>query len=93
LAEADYHDAEILAVDRPTAGQVTLRLAGGWAGSCSLRFLGVREARISDSVIGDRWLYGEVHLTADGYGDLQVLLCKSELQIVAPDVGVFRDYE
>ena len=93
LADTDFHDAEILAVERLSDSQVTLRISMGGERMCTLQFLGVREARIPDSVVGDIWLYNEVHLTTHGSGDLQVLLRKSEMQIIAPDVGVFRNYD
>jgi hypothetical protein len=48
---------------------------------------------VPDAVIGDWWLYTEVHLTSDGCGDLQVLFSKSEMQIIAYDVGMFRNYD
>jgi len=92
LADADFHDAEILAVERPSPSEVILRLSGAGEGVCPVQFLGVREARIPESATGDIWLYAEVHLT-DGCGDLQVLLRDSEMQIIAPDVGVFRNHD
>ena len=91
LADIDFHDATILAVERPTASEVLLRVELGGERICTLHFLGVREARISESAIGDVWLYAEIHSNADGCGDLQVLLHRNELQITAPDVGVFRN--
>ena len=93
LANSDFHDAAIVAVERPTASAVLLRIDLGGERICTLHFLGVREARIPESAIGDVWLYAEIHLNAHGCGDLQVLLRKTELQIIAPDVGVFRNYE
>lgn len=92
LADADFHDAEILAVERPNPTEVILRLAVPGEGACTLQFLGVRDARIPDLAAGDIWLYAEVHLT-DGCGDLQVLLRDSELQIIAPEVGVFKSHD
>ena len=92
LADAGFHDAEVLAVERPSPSEVILRLAVPGEGVCTLQFLGVRDARIPESLVGDIWLYAEVHLT-DDCGDLQVLLRESEMQIIAPDVGVFRNHD
>ena len=77
-------------MERPSPSEVTLRLSVPGEGICTLQFLGVREARIPDRAVGEVWLYAEVHLK-DDCGDLQVLLADSEMQIIAPDVGVFRD--
>ena len=93
LADSDFHDRSILAIERPSASEVTLRVDMGGERVCTLQFLGVREVRIPDSVVGDIWSYEEVHLTTDGCGDLQVLLRESEMQIIAPDVAVFRNYD
>jgi hypothetical protein len=92
LADADFHDAEILALERPSSSEIILRLDVPGEGVCTLQFLGTREARIPDSAVGDIWLYAEVHLSGD-CGDLQVLLAGSEMQIIAPDVGVFRRHD
>jgi hypothetical protein len=93
VADNNFHDAIILAVEQPTGSTVILRIDMGGERVCTLQFVGVREARIPESVVYDRWLYTEVHLTADSCGDLQVLLYKTELQIVASDVGVFKNYQ
>jgi hypothetical protein len=92
LADLDLHDYGVAAVDCPSASEVILRFD-----PCSevsaLRFLGVRDARIPESVVGDIWSWAEVHLTPDGCGDLQVLLRDSEMQILAFDVGVFTSHD
>jgi hypothetical protein len=89
LADTDFHDAEVLAVERPSLSEIILRLDVPGAGVCTLKFLGLRKARIPESAVGDICLCAEVHLT-DGCGDLQVLLRGSEIQITAPDVVIFR---
>lgn len=90
LADIDLHDCSIAAVDRPSASEVILRFDPNPEVS-ALHFLGVRDARIADAVAGDIWLWAEVHITPDGSGDLQVLFVKSEMQILAFDVGVYTN--
>src|SRR2546427_2909885 len=53
LADADFHDTSILAVERREDSEVILRVDMGGGRVCKLQFLGVREAHIPESVIGD----------------------------------------
>ena len=92
LAEIEFHDRCLIGTEKPNRSELLLRI-GTPKRFWTLHFIDVRHARIANTAIGDFWLYTEVHLTNDGNGALQVLLTKSELRVVAGNLGISQNFE
>lgn len=93
FADATLHDGVVRAVDRPSPSEVVLdvdatRNPWGPVGVFRIRFMGVRLVEGIDDLVGDDWLYEEVHLHPDGGFDYRVLFWRSDFRVVADDVEV-----
>jgi len=93
LADNTLHDSVVLDVTRPTASTCAIQLdarqsTGRYRGLVRLTFLGVRAVTVTNVLVGDYWLYEEVHLHPSAAFEYAVLLFRSELSIVADDVEV-----
>jgi hypothetical protein len=88
LSRTTFHDAVVKSISRPSKSEVVIALSGGYlqSGYNTLSFYGVKKAWVPDSIIGDTWLYEEVHLSEIAAFDYQVLLVKDEIRIQADDV-------
>jgi Protein of unknown function (DUF4085) len=91
LAGVSFHDATIKAVKHLSKKEVEIVVEGGGYGNLdygeyTLSFTGVKKAWVPYTVVGDTWLYEEMHLSADNAIDYQVLLVKDEIRIQAADV-------
>jgi hypothetical protein len=53
-----------------------------------LCFTGVRHVEGVTNLVGDEWLYEEVHLHAEGEFDYQVMFWRSDFRVVADDIEV-----
>ena len=92
LAAIDFHDRCLIAIEKPNRSELRLRI-GSAKRFYTLHFIDVQHARVANTAIGDPWLYTEIHLANDGNGALQVLLTKSELRVVAGDLGISQNFE
>ena len=90
LSRANFHDATIVSIARPSKSDIVITLRGGYlhSGFSILSFYGVKKAWLPDTVIGDTLLYEEVHLSEWAVFDYQVLLEKDEIRIHADDVRI-----
>ena len=93
FADTTLHDGVVRAVNRPTPSELVLdvdatRNPWGPADFFRVRFTGVRHVEGTDDLVGDDWLYEEVHLHPDGGFDCRVLFCRSDFRVVADDVEV-----
>jgi hypothetical protein len=89
--EQTLHDGVVRSVVRenPTVFEVVvdaIRNPWGRRGIFRLRFLGVREVDGIEKLLGDDWLYEEVHLHEGGKFEYRVLFWKSDFRIVADEV-------
>src|SRR5574341_713534 len=92
FSEITLHDAIIKSIAKPTQEKLALEIDGsgccwGPIGQFTLKFKGVKEAQYNeDTIIGDDWLYEEVHLSDVGRFDYRILLGRGEFRVVAEDV-------
>jgi hypothetical protein len=90
LSKLSFHDSIVRAVTRVSHDEVRVRLDAtnnpwGPRGMFDLDFKGVVRCTARGSVVGDWWLYEEMHLAEAGFA-LHVLLHRSSLVIVASNV-------
>jgi len=57
-----------------------------------VRFMGVKEVDNLPQIVGDEWLFEEVHLHAKAGFEYRVLLWRSEFRVVADEV-IFRPFQ
>ena len=93
LADAGFHDGTIKEVKHLSKSELQIVVAGGGYGALDygeyiLSFTGVKKAWVPYTIVGDTWLYEEMHLSVDNTFDYQVLLVKDEIRIQATDVRV-----
>jgi hypothetical protein len=93
FAGTTLHDGVVRAVDRPSPSELVLDVDAtgnpwGPVGVFRVRFTGVRLAEGTDNLVGDDWLYEEVHLHPQGGFDYHVLFWRSDFRVVANDVEV-----
>ena len=93
LSNQSFHDATVKEVKHLSKREVQIVIEGGGYGTLeygeyTLSFSGVRKAWVPYSIVGDTWLYDEMHLSDDSAFDYQVLLDKDEIRIQASDVRV-----
>jgi hypothetical protein len=91
FADVTLHDGVVKSAERPTPDRVELSVDAGnnpWGprGLFRVAFGGVSEVEGLAEVVGDEWLYVEVHLHPEGGFDYCVLLWKSEFRVVADEV-------
>jgi hypothetical protein len=96
LSSLSFHDATIKALRHVSRKEVQIVIEGGAYdivsekmleyGAYTLSFIGVRKAWVPNAIVGDTWLYEEMHLSDDGGFDYQVLLVGDEIRIQADDV-------
>lgn len=87
------HDGVVLAVTRLTPSELLLEVDAtrnpwGPVGVFRLLFVGVREVEGIEDLVGDDWLYEEVHLHPGAGFDYRVLFWKSDFRVVADEVEV-----
>ena len=90
ICATKFHDAEVTGVDQSSSGSVRIVLdatSNPWGprGIIQISFSGVAAFAQSGQVLGDTWLYHEVHLARCGF-ELHVLLETSEFVIEAMSV-------
>ena len=95
FAELTLHDGIVRGVDRPAASELILEVDArrnpwGPVGVFRVRFTGVREVFGLDTLLGDVWLYEEVHLALHGCFDYRVLFWRSDFRVIAQEV-VFEE--
>jgi hypothetical protein len=93
FAEKTFHDGVVSAVSQPSATELDLdidasRNPWGPIGKFKIKFTGVREVEGIANLIGDDWLYEEVHLHPVGGFDYRVLFWRSDFRVVADEVEV-----
>jgi hypothetical protein len=91
LADVTFHDATIKEVKHLSKKELQIVIEGGGYGTLAygeytLSFSGLRKAWVPYTIVGDTWLYEEMHLSVDSGFDYQVLLVKDEIRIQATDV-------
>ena len=93
MARLSFHDAKVKAVAAPVKNGVEIQLDGAaydllertWSKPqpITLSFSGVKKVWVPDALVGDVWLYEEVHLSEMAAFDYQVLLHKDEIRVRA----------
>jgi hypothetical protein len=96
LARLSFHDAKAKAVAVPDKRKVLIKIYGTVCDLLeksrskpqliTLSFSGVKKARVPDAIVGDFWLYEEMHLSEIAAFDYQVLLHKDEIRVQADRV-------
>ena len=95
LSSADFHDASIKEVKHLSKKKVQIVIEGGGYdafeyGEYTLLFSGVKKAWVPYTIVGDTWLYAEMHLSDRSAFDFEVLLVKDEIRIRADEVELIR---
>jgi hypothetical protein len=103
LSSLSFHDAAIKEVKHVSKREVQILIeAGGYDslsqktleyGGYTLSFSGVKKAWVPYTIVGDTWLYEEMHLSDLSAFDYQVLLVKDEIRIQADDVRLIQIYK
>jgi hypothetical protein len=93
FSKVTLHDGVIKSSERPDASVLELvvdasRNPWGPRGVFRVRFTGVRMVEGTQTLVGDDWLYEEVHLHPQGRFDYRVLFWKSDFRVVADEVEV-----
>ena len=96
LSSISFHDAQIKAVTHFSKKAVEITIEGGGYdflrkehlsyGDYTLLFSGVKKAWVPHTIVGNVWLYNEIHLSDVAAFDYQVLLDKDEIRIQADDI-------
>jgi len=91
FAAVTLHDGVVNSADQSRPGCVELRIDAtnnpwGPRGWYRVEFRGVREVEGLADIMGDDWLYEEVHLHSLGGFEYCVLLWRSEFRVVADEV-------
>jgi len=95
VADGSLHDAVVRrVVQSKNKLELTLDTSGSFSRFCPrpirLTFTGLRRQVSIRGLVGQWWLYDEVHLSPRTRFNLQVLLTESELEIEANDVKFER---
>jgi hypothetical protein len=103
LSSISFHDATIKEVRHVSRKEVEIVIeSGGYDilskhhleyGGYTLSFSGVKKAWVPYSIVGQIWLYEEMHLSDLGVFDYRVLLDKDEIKIQADDVRLAHSYK
>jgi Protein of unknown function (DUF4085) len=103
LFSFSFHDATIKEVRHISKQEVEIVIEGGGYdvlskssleyGGYTLSFSGVKKAWVPYTIVGDIWLYEEMHLSDVAAFDYQVLLDKDEIRIQADDVRLTQSYK
>ena len=103
LSSLSFHDATIKEVKHLSKREVQILIEGAGYdilaqntseyGGYTLSFSGVRKAWVPYTIIGDTWLYEEMHLSDVGAFNYQILLAKDEIRIQADDVRLAQSYK
>ncbi len=103
LSSISFHDATIKVVKHVSRKEVEIVIeSGGYDilsnktleyGGYTLTFSGVKKAWLPYTVVGDTWLYEEMHLSDVAVFDYQVLLVNDEIRIQADDVRLTQSYK
>ena len=96
LARLSFHDARVRAAAAPDKRRVVIKIDGivydllektrSKPQLITLSFSGVKKAWVPDTIVGDFWLYEEMHLSEIAAFDYQVLLHKDEIRVQADRV-------
>lgn len=92
LCDLTLHDGVVEALHRDRPDEVRLVVDAsnnpwGPTGRYELRFSGVRDLTVTGPIVGDNWLYEEIHLDDAGFA-YHVLLWRSELILTASDLAL-----
>jgi hypothetical protein len=103
LSSISFHDATIKEVRHVSKKEVEIVIeSGGYDilskntleyGGYTLSFSGVNKAWVPYTIVGDTWLYEEMHLSDVAVFDYQVLLYKDEIRIQADDVRLTQSHK
>ena len=104
LSGISFHDATVKEVKHVSRREVEIVIeTGGYDilsernvleyGGYRLSFSGVKQVWVPHTVVGDTWLYEEMHLSDIAAFDYQVLLYKDEIRIQAEDVRLTQSYQ
>lgn len=91
FCDTTLHDGVITAAARPRRDSVRLEIDAwnnpwGPTGRLELIFTGVKDVSPLDDLVGQWWLYEEVHLHPGAGFDYRVLLDEGEFRVVADNV-------
>jgi hypothetical protein len=95
FCDTSLHDGVIKAATQPHPETVQLEIDAsnnpwGTIGYFQLRFTGVKDVSPMDDIVGNWWLYEEVHLHPDAGFDYRVLLTDGEFRVVADNVELIE---
>ena len=103
LSSLSFHDATIKEVKHVSKKEIQILIeSGGYDilskrsleyGGYTLSFFGVKKEWVPYTIVGETWLYEEMHLSDVAAFDYQVLLDKDEIRIQADDVTMTRNYK
>jgi hypothetical protein len=93
FAETTLHDGVVRGVTRPESSVLVLDVDAthnpwGPRGIFRLTFTGVRAVEGIEQLVGDNWVYEEVHLDPEGGFDFRVLFDATDFRVVATEVEV-----
>jgi hypothetical protein len=93
FSQNTLHDGIVLKAERPHPDELILEIDGtrnpwGPIGFFRLRFTGVKEVDGIDSLVGDDWLYAEVHLHPQAGFEYRVLFWRSDFRVVADEIQI-----
>jgi hypothetical protein len=91
FSDITLHDGIVKSAVRPRPDCVELQVDAsnnpwGPRGQFRVVFSGVPQVEGLSEIVGDEWLYEEVHLDPDGGFEYCILLLRSEFRVVADDV-------
>lgn len=81
-----FHDDIVLSLKKDSNNMINIELQ-----RYSLKFINVREFETADDIIGDVWLFDEVHLSDIGNFDFQVLLYSPQGFLILHEFRVIAD--
>ena len=93
FAKTSFHDGVVRAVSQPAPSTLVLDIdathnSWGPRGVFRLTFTGVRAVEGIEQLVGQYWVYEEVHLHPEGGFDYRVLFYESDFRVVATEVEV-----
>ena len=89
-----FHDSKVISVNKSKEDEVKIQLnSGGFMaqGLYTITFTGVKSFELLNDIIGDIWLYNEIHLCENGKFYFQVLLWPTNEFIHCHEFGIVAD--
>ena len=91
FAKNTFHDGIVEAVYRISDSEIGLDINAwhnpwGRRGRFRIKFKGVHEVEGITNLVGDDWLYEEIHLHSAGAFEYRVFFWRSDFRVVADDV-------